>query len=53
MDITGTFKLRKIDLVREGLDTSDPLYVRMDSEKTYTLLTAELREKMNTGVLRL
>ena len=52
MDVTGTFKLRKVDLVRDGLDANDPIYVRMDADKTYVPLTKELREQINSDVLR-
>jgi fatty-acyl-CoA synthase len=41
-DMTSTFKLRKIDLQRDGYDpgkVSDPLYVRDDETKTYVPLT--------------
>jgi len=37
-DMTGNYKLRKVDLQREGFDTAlvkDPLYVRDDAAQTY------------------
>jgi fatty-acyl-CoA synthase len=37
-DLTSTFKLRKVDLQRQGYDPSafaDPLYVRDDGTGTY------------------
>ena len=37
-DMTGNYKLRKVDLQREGYDTdlvTDPLYVRDDKRQTY------------------
>ena len=43
-DMTSTFKLRKIDLVRDGYDLSsvtDPLYVRDPAARAYVPLTAE------------
>jgi fatty-acyl-CoA synthase len=41
-DVTTTFKLRKVDLMRQGYDPSrvrDPLYVRDDAERAYLPLT--------------
>lgn len=43
-DLTATFKLRKIDLQREGYDpqrTADPLYVRDAKAGTYVPVTRE------------
>jgi len=41
-EVTGTFKLRKVELQREGYDpvtVSDPLFVRDDAAQTYKPLT--------------
>jgi len=43
-DVTTTFKLRKVDLQRDGYDlarVSDPLYVRDDAAHTYVRLTKD------------
>ena len=43
-DVTTTFKLRKIDLQRDGYDparVSDPLYVRDDAARTYVRIAKE------------
>jgi fatty-acyl-CoA synthase len=43
-DMTGNYKLRKVDLQREGFDTAlvtDPLYVRDDGARRYVPLTPE------------
>lgn len=43
-DVTSTFKLRKVDLQRDGYDasrTSDPLFVRDDAARAYVALDAE------------
>jgi fatty-acyl-CoA synthase len=43
MQITGTFKLRKIDLVKDGFDPakiSDPLYMYDTGSSIYVPLTA-------------
>ena len=43
-DMTSTFKLRKVDLQREGYDpgrVADPLLVRDDASRTYVPLTDE------------
>ncbi len=41
-DVTGTFKLRKIDLQREGFDltkVTDPIFIRDEEAKAYVPLT--------------
>ncbi len=43
-DFTGTFKLRKVDLQREGYDpqrVQDPVFVRDEQARAYVPLTAE------------
>lgn len=43
-DMTGNYKLRKVDLQRDGYDAAkitDPLYVRDDKLKTYVPLTPQ------------
>lgn len=43
-DMTGNYKLRKVDLQREGFDASvvkDSLYLRDDAARTYVPLTPE------------
>lgn len=43
-DMTGNYKLRKVDLQREGYDraqVADPLYVRDDAAQAYLPLTSE------------
>jgi fatty-acyl-CoA synthase len=43
-DMTGNYKLRKVDLQREGYDphvVTDPLYVRDDKRQTYLPLEIE------------
>ncbi len=43
-DVTTTFKLRKVDLQRDGYDPariSDPLYIRNDSTRTYVRLVSD------------
>ena len=42
-DMTGNYKLRKVDLQREGFDpalVSDPLFVRLEPARAYVPLTA-------------
>ena len=44
-DMTGNYKLRKVDLQRQGYDTAlveDPLYIRDDKLKTYVPLNPPL-----------
>lgn len=55
MEITGTFKHRKVDLVREGFDPSvieDPIYFLDPSEKEYVRLDAELYDRIVSGEIR-
>jgi fatty-acyl-CoA synthase len=54
-DTTGTFKLRKVDLVKEGFDPDkieDPLYFDHPVIGKYVRLTQELYEQIVDGKLR-
>jgi fatty-acyl-CoA synthase len=56
MEITGTFKHRKIDLVREGFDPatlSDPLFFRDPEKGHYVPLDASAFERIESGQIRL
>ena len=56
MEVTGTFKHRKVDLVNEGFDPSaisDDLYFRDSSAGAYTKLDDGLFQRINRGELRL
>ena len=56
MDLTGTFKLRKVDLQEEGFDparVADPLFVRDDEARAYVPLDAALHARLRSGALRL
>lgn len=51
-DMTGNYKLRKVDLQREGFDPAlvrDPLYVRDDALRTYVPLTPQALAKALGG----
>ncbi len=55
-ETTGTFKFKKIDLVKQGFDpqkTKDPLYVLDRNAKTYTLMTKTIHGQILTGKTRL
>jgi fatty-acyl-CoA synthase len=55
-EVTGTFKLRKVELQREGWDPSrlsDPLYVRDDATRAYVLLDRERHRAIAAGDVRL
>ena len=55
-EMTATFKLRKIELQKEGFDPSsisDPLYYRHDGESAYLPLNAEVHAKIQNHSLRL
>ncbi len=52
MQITGTFKHRKVDLVKEGFDLSqisDPVYLRDDKNRTYIPLTDAMAREIEAG----
>lgn len=54
-DTTGTFKLRKVDLVKDGFDPekiTDPLYFDHPTIGKYVRLTQELYEQIVGGKLR-
>ncbi|XP_038259634.1 long-chain fatty acid transport protein 6 isoform X2 [Dermochelys coriacea] len=56
MEMTGTFKQQKFQLVREGFNPSaitDPLYFLYSSKKSYVPLTKELHDKILSGKLKL
>ena len=56
VDMTGTFKIRKIDLVREGLtprDESEPIYVFDHATQRYHILNDTMREAIIEGRVRL
>jgi fatty-acyl-CoA synthase len=55
-DVTGTFKLRKVDLQREGWDPAriaEPLFVRDDGARAYVPLTPERHAAIHAGERRL
>jgi fatty-acyl-CoA synthase len=55
IEITGTFKYRKMDLVEDGFDPArirQPLYVK-DPAKGYRKLTKAVFDKIMTGAMRL
>jgi len=56
MEITGTFKMRKIELVKEGFDPStiaDPLYVLDPTANTYVPLDAARYADVLSGKVKL
>jgi fatty-acyl-CoA synthase len=55
-DVTGTFKLRKVDLAKEGYDPAvvkDPLWLRDDSARAYVELTPDRYAAVQSGRVRL
>ncbi len=55
LEKTGTFKYIKTNLKKEGFNTekvSDPLYVLLSSEKTYTKLTADIYKDIQENQYR-
>jgi fatty-acyl-CoA synthase len=56
MEITGTFKQRKVELVKEGFDPGaihEPLYVLDAETNTYRLLDANLYAGIVEGRVKL
>jgi len=54
-EVTGTFKLRKVELQQEGYDpaeVAEPLYVRDDAARTYARLDSEAHRRLLAGELR-
>jgi fatty-acyl-CoA synthase len=55
MEITGTFKLKKADLVKDGFDPAtinDPLYWFDPSDARYKPLTDEAYAAINAGKVK-
>ena len=56
IEITGTFKHRKVELVKEGYDprvVKDPLFFLDPVDGNYVPLTAELHDRICAGAVRL
>jgi len=56
IEITGTFKHRKVELVKEGFDPSkidDPIYFNDHKQKTFVQLDDALYHKITKGEMRL
>uniref|UniRef100_A0A0A1XF88 long-chain-fatty-acid--CoA ligase n=1 Tax=Zeugodacus cucurbitae TaxID=28588 RepID=A0A0A1XF88_ZEUCU len=54
IDLTGTYKLRKVDLQKEGYDPNvirDELYYKTASGR-YETLTSDIFDKINNGAIR-
>ena len=55
-ETTGTFKFKKINLVKAGFDPAnidDPLYVAIPKEDEYKAITADVYEEILAGEIRL
>jgi fatty-acyl-CoA synthase len=55
LETTGTLKLRKVDLQREGFDltvVSDPLYIRDDRAQRYVPFTRDMQLLLESGKLQ-
>ena len=56
IDVTATFKQKKVDLVREGFNpaaTSDPIYFNDPQAKAFVRLDAALYRRIESGEVRL
>ncbi|MEJ0022467.1 MAG: long-chain-acyl-CoA synthetase [Alphaproteobacteria bacterium] len=55
IDTTGTFKYRKMDLVREGFDpatVSDPLFFDDPETESFVAITPALRDRITSGAVK-
>lgn len=55
LDLTETFKLKKVELVRQGFDlaeVSDAIYYRDDKSPQYLPLTPKVLEQISSGEIR-
>jgi fatty-acyl-CoA synthase len=55
LDVTGTFKQKKVDLVRQGFDpaaTGDPIYFNDAASKAFVRLDKPLYDKLQSGAVR-
>jgi fatty-acyl-CoA synthase len=56
IEVTGTFKQKKVDLVREGFNpvaTSDPIYFNDPKTKSFVRLDPTLYRSIESGAIRL
>ncbi len=57
MTVTSTFKQRKVDYVKEGYDPDkchgDNIFVLDNGQHTYSPVTPDVMDAVNTGKLRL
>ena len=55
-ELTGTFKVRKVELQRQGFDpaaSDDPIFVRDDASETYAQLDQKQHARIAAGDQRL
>lgn len=58
LDMTGTYKMKKVDLQKEGFNPSlisDSIYYLDNSsgDGCYSILTSDVYEKLNNGIIRI
>jgi len=56
IEVTTTFKTKKVDIVKQGFDPSaieDPIYFNDPAAKTFVRLDAPLYERIHKGLVRL
>ena len=56
IDVTATFKQKKVDLVKQGFDPgaiADPIYFNDPAAKAFVRLDAPLYERICAGEVRL
>ena len=56
IEVTGTFKHRKVELVKEGIDLAlvkEPIYFNSPAEKKFVPLDLTLHDKICSGAFKL
>ena len=56
IDVTGTFKQKKVDLVKQGFDPTlivDPIYFNDPATRSFVRLDPDLHERIESGNIRL
>jgi fatty-acyl-CoA synthase len=55
IDVTGTFKQKKVDLVRQGFDptsTRDPIYFNDPESRSFVRIDKDLYERLQAREVR-
>jgi fatty-acyl-CoA synthase len=56
LDLTGTFKQKKVDLVKQGFDPAliiDPIYFNDPTTRSFVRLNSETHQRIESGQVRI